>query len=83
VAAFTRGIGAIRSVCSAATLDRGLHGPDGQSAGRGRRPYSLVQLLNFTKLYLDSTMFSTLFPGMGHGLMGVGLVSDMVTDGHV
>lgn len=81
MAAFTRGISAIRSVCSAATLDRGLHGPDGQSAGRGRRPYSLV--LNSTKLYLDSTMFSPLFLGMGHGLMGVGLVSDMVTDGHV
>ena len=52
VAALNRALQGMRSASAAVSIDQGLQGPHGESHGRGRRPYSLDQLLSFTKLIL-------------------------------
>jgi len=53
VASFTRGLEKLRKVTASLGIDKGLQGPHGESGGRGPKPYSLAQLLNFTKLSLS------------------------------
>lgn len=54
MAALNRSLQGMRSASAAVSIDQGVQGPHGESHGRGRRPYSLDQLLSFTKLSLYS-----------------------------
>lgn len=50
VEALTTGVNLLRQAHERVSLDKQVQGPQGESQGRGPRPFSLSQLLNFMKM---------------------------------